>query len=255
MFNEKFKYLNKFFVVGTLIGMSEQFRSDESSFGTQLQLNVASPVGRVFINLPNSKLVPNTFAECKINFSEGSRISAGLGNDWLRFSQREYHNRMYQNFLSYRLPRLATLQEEDRAAGKLIGELVSKEINDDSYDVILRIYDINKDGSVQVYKGEEKVNDFYLVAYGDVANEIHNIPIGSNISCGVRINNEIVYDDFGDISRSSNEVKIEKLDLLSSPKISVPKFTPVTHTVPFSQTTTTNQSSNSNLFKGFNSKS
>jgi hypothetical protein len=217
-FNPNFRYLNKFFVVGTVTDIQPQQRADKSIYGVQFTVNTGSPSGIARVRIINNKNVPDAYAAAQAEFAGGTpRIAFGLGQDWLRMGEREYNGRIYRDFTQFRFPRLALQSETDRVAGKLIGTMTSKVAQDDHYVIVVEVYDTNADGTVRLDRdGNESVTHFTLVARGEQAQEVHNTPEGSNVECSVRLHNEVIYDDFGDIVDSSNEARVEKFKVLTA---------------------------------------
>jgi hypothetical protein len=224
-FNPQYKYLNKFFVVGTVTELREQKRQDESTFGVEFVVNTGSPSGIARVRIPNNKNVPDAYGAAQSEFAGGTpRIAFGLTQDWLRLGEREYNGRTYRDFTQFAFPRLALQSEQSRVAGKLIGTLTSKQVVDDHYVVVLEVYETNKDGSIATDNlGNERVTHFTLTARGEEANEIHTTPEGSNVECSVRLHNEVIRDDFGDITDSTNEACVEKFKVLIAAS-GVPSF-------------------------------
>jgi hypothetical protein len=216
MFNPQYKYMNKWFIVGTIQDIQDQTRSsDGSSFGTQLVISTGFPSGIVRVRIPNNKNVPNAHDQAIMQYEIGSRVAVGFGQEWLRIEEREYNGRTYHNFTQFRLPQLATQEQHNRCAGKLIGELKSKLLDGDKYIIVLEMYETDKDGKEVLRNGQSDPRMFTLVARGEIAQKVHATSEGSNVECSVRMMNDVVRDDFGDIVETLNELRIEKFNVLS----------------------------------------
>jgi hypothetical protein len=258
-FNPNYRYLNKWFVVGTVTEIQPIERTlddgSKQTRGVQFVVQTGSPSGIVRIRIPNNKNVPDAFTAAQAEFAGGTpRLAFGLGQDWLRLGEREYNGRIYRDFTQFQFPRLALQSETNRVTGKLIGTLTSKVVQDDHYVVIVEVYETDKDGNVQTDpQGNERVAHFTLVARGEIAEQIHNTPEGSNVECSVRLYNEVIRDDFGDIIDSSNEARIEKFKVLTAaagapqfapqfpqPNVTQPAANPFKPQQPFSPTPTAN---------------
>lgn len=212
MFKQGFKYFNKWFAVGQITDMKEAV-GNNGGFGVNLTLQTGEPGGFAHILIPNNKNTPMAYEQLVQQFEIGSRVAVGFSRpQWLKLEQRNYNGKTYRTLKQFHLPELATMDQHNRFAGKLTGEMVSKQIKDGGLEIELLVYDTDKDNNVMTSNrtGEEQWQQFTLFARDKVAEELYDVPDGSNVELSVRSYNQLVRDDFGDVLDTLNEMRIEK---------------------------------------------
>ncbi|EPZ47756.1 hypothetical protein [Alicyclobacillus acidoterrestris] len=218
-FRNDYKYFNKWFVVGTVTNIDNQTRNaDGSSYGGQLTINTGSPSGLARVRIPNNRNVPMAYDALVNMFDIGSRVKVGFTGQWLRLDERESNGRTYRNFTQFHLPELAEQNDHNRIAGKVTGELISKDIIDDYLRITVEQYETDKDGNEILRNGRSEPHYFTFVVR-EHKEAVYDIPLGTNIEVSARFYNDVVRDDFGDIVNSFNEVRLEKFVVHSQPQV------------------------------------
>lgn len=212
MFRQQFKYFNKFFVVGTITDMKEAI-GNRGNFGVNVTVQTGEPGGFAHLLIPNNRNAPAAYDQMVQSFEIGSRVAVGFSPpQWLKLEQRNHNGKTYRTLKQFSLPELATVEQHNRFAGKITGELLSKDIKNGGLEVQVLIYDTDKDGNVirNNNTNEEQFQQLTLFARDKEAERLYDVPDGSNVEFSVRSYNQLVRDDFGDIIDTLNEVRVEK---------------------------------------------